>query len=323
MDIQDLHIFARVASVQSLSAVGLELGLTPGTISKRIQALEQELRVRLFDRTTRSIRITDEGKTFLSHVQKVLQEIETAKAAVGVNISRPAGKLKIVAPSVIARRLLTPALLEFVRRYPEIDVRLDIKDSRIHLTDDGYDAAVRSGTLEDSALIAKRLAEDREILVCSQAYIDQRGAPRIPADLPRHDCLVPAESRQWTFARDGKEETVKVSGRLRSNSREFLLQSALKGHGVFRVSQLCIAPELRRGKLIRVLESWELMGTADIWAIYPSSRLVLPKLRVLLDYLAEALKGEITADLISTEEQPPRRPPSTPKPALVKGQARR
>jgi DNA-binding transcriptional LysR family regulator len=323
MDIQDLQIFARVAAVQSLSAVGLELGLTPGTISKRIQALEQELRVRLFDRTTRSIRITDEGKTFLVHVQRVLQEIETAKAAVGVSISRPAGKLKIVAPSIIARRLLTPALLTFVRRYPEIDVRLDIKDSRIHLTDDGYDAAVRSGALEDSALIAKRLAEDREVLVCSQAYIDSKGAPRIPSDLARHDCLVPAESRQWTFGRDGKEETIKVTGRLRSNSREFLLQAAMKGHGVFRVSALCVAPELRRGKLVRVLDNWELMGTADIWAVYPSSRLVLPKLRVLLDYLADALKGEIVEpDLISDEAPRVAVAASSGKPA-VKGSARR
>lgn len=291
MDIQDLHIFSRVAAVQSLSAVGMELGLTPGTISKRIQALEQELRVRLFDRTTRSIRITEEGKTFLAHVERALYEIDSARAAVGVNIERPAGKINIVAPSIIARRLLSPALLNFVGLYPEIDVRLDVKDSPIHLTDDGYDAAILAGRLEDSTLIAKRLLTDSEILVASPAYVAAHGAPETPADLTQHPCLVAAEIRQWSLkSRDGATASVKVSGRLQSNSREFLLQAALKGHGILRVSKTCIESELSRNKFVRLLDKWEFTDGSDIWVVYPGSRLMLPKLRVLVDYLAQNLK---------------------------------
>jgi DNA-binding transcriptional LysR family regulator len=291
MDIQDLHIFSRVAVVQRLSAVGMELGLTPGTISKRIQALELELRVRLFDRTTRSIRITEEGKTFLAHVERALHEIDSARAAVGINIERPAGKINIAAPSIIARRLLSPALLNFVNLYPEIDVRLDVKDSAIHLTDDGYDAAIMAGKLEDSTLIAKRLMPDSEIMVASPAYIAAHGAPATPADLTQHRCLVAAEVRQWSLrTRDGNNASIKVSGRLQSNSREFLLQAALKGHGILRVSKTCIEPELARSKFVRILEDWEFADGSDIWAVYPGSRLVLPKLRVLVDYLAENLK---------------------------------
>jgi DNA-binding transcriptional LysR family regulator len=288
MDIQDMRIFARVAAVQNLSAVGTELGLTPGTISKRIQALEDELSVRLFDRTTRSIRITEEGEAFLGHVARILSEIEAARACVDDKVGRPRGGLKIAAPACLGRRYVAPALCDFVRAFPEIDVRIDLHDRPINLQEDGYDVAIRTGELADSSLIAKRLAPDRHVIVGSPAYIDRAGLPRGPEDLTHHDCLVLGECRQWSFrSRNGSETSVRVSGPLRSNNGELLCRAAVEGLGLIRASELEVASEQRDGKLVQVLGDIEVASNAALWAIYPSAKHVLPRMRALLDFLAE------------------------------------
>src|SRR6516225_2690681 len=180
MDIQDMRIFARVAAVQNLSAVGTELGLTPGTISKRIQSLEDELSARLFDRTTRSIRITEEGVAFLAHVERILSEIEAARASVDDKVTKPKGKLKIAAPACLGRRYVAPALCEFVRAFPEIDVQVDLHDRQVNLQEDGYDVAIRTGALSDSSLIAKRLAPDRHVIAAAPSYLTRAGCPLAP-----------------------------------------------------------------------------------------------------------------------------------------------
>jgi DNA-binding transcriptional LysR family regulator len=296
MDIQDMRIFARVAAVQNLSAVGTELGLTPGTISKRIQALEDELSARLFDRTTRSIRITEEGAAFLAHVERILSEIEAARATVDDKVSKPKGKLKIAAPACLGRRYVAPALCEFVRAYPEIDVHVDLHDRQVNLQEDGYDVAIRTGVLSDSSLIAKRLAPDRHVIVGSPAYISRSGCPMRPQDLTRHDCLLLGESRQWSFNRDGAETTVRVSGPLRSNNGELLCRAAVEGLGLIRASELEVACEQNAGKLVQVLPEFEVSTNAALWALYPSAKHVLPRMRALLDFLAHWFRDATAAE---------------------------
>jgi LysR family transcriptional regulator, transcriptional activator for dmlA len=285
MDIQDLRIFARVAAVQNLSSVGTELGLTPGTISKRIQALEDELKVRLFDRTTRSIRITEEGATFLGHVERILVEIESARASVGDNATRPKGTLKISAPASFGRLFVAPAISDFMALYPEIEIHIDLSDRIANLQEEGYDVAIRAGVLSDSALIAKRLAPDRQIIVAAPRYLETHGAPRTPADLGNHECFVLGNNWQWQFSRGAHEFTVRVGGRLRSNDGGMLRFAALEGHGLLQSSELLVRDELSSGQLVRVLTDYELVANSAIWALYPSSKHILPKLRVLLDFL--------------------------------------
>lgn len=287
MDIQDLRIFARVAAMQNLSAVGVELGLTAGTISKRLQALEEELGVRLFDRTTRSIRITAEGATFLTHAHRILAELDTARAAVADNVGRPKGKLKISAPASLARQFVAPAICAFMRAYPEIDVQVDLTDRVVNLQEEGYDVAIRSGVLADSTLIAKRIAPDRQIIVASPAYLAERSTPLRPEDLCDHVCLVLGDNWSWTFERGGEPAVVKVGGRLRSNNGELLRHAALDGQGLFRTSQMRVQEDLDGGHLVRVLPEFELSADAAIWAVYPGPKHVLPKLRVLLDFLGD------------------------------------
>jgi DNA-binding transcriptional LysR family regulator len=287
MDIQDMRIFARVAAVQNLSAVGTELGLTPGTISKRIQALEDELCARLFDRTTRSIRITEEGATFLRHVERILAEIEAARASVDDKVSKPKGKLKIAAPAGLGRRYMAPALCAFLRNYSEIETQLDLLDRPINLQEDGYDLAIRTGELSDSSVIAKRLAPDRQVVAASPAYLTRRGRPARPEDLAGHSCLVLSERSQWAFSRNGTEMTVRVGGSLRSNSGELLCQAALEGNGLIRASELEMWAELASGQLVEVLADHKVTGKAAVWALYPSVRHMLPRMRVLLDFLTD------------------------------------
>jgi LysR family transcriptional regulator, transcriptional activator for dmlA len=286
MDIQDMRIFARVAAVQNLSAVGVELGLTPGTISKRIQALEDELSARLFDRTTRSIRITEEGATLLTHVERILSEIEAARASVDDKVTKPKGRLKIAAPACLGHRYVAPALCEFVRAFPEIDVQVDLHDRPVNLQEDGYDVAIRTGALSDSSLIAKRLAPDRHVIVGAPAYLARAGKPLRPEDLVRHACLTLGELRQWSFARGGVESSIRVNGPIRSNNSELLCRAAVEGLGLIRGSQLEIACELNSGKLVEVLPEYEVATNSALWALYPSAKHVLPRMRVLLDFLS-------------------------------------
>lgn len=287
MDIQDMCIFARVAAVQNLSAVGIELGLTPGTISKRIQALEDELCARLFDRTTRSIRITEEGAKFLIHVERILAEIETARAAVGVNVEHPKGKLKISAPACFGRRFIGPAISAFMDSYPDIEVHIDLTDRIVNLQEEGYDVVVRTGVLIDSNLIAKRLAPDHQLVVASPRYLEKHGIPHRPEDLAHHSCLVLGDASLWTFAKNSHETAVRVNGRLKSNNGDLLRHAAIEGHGLIRVSELRVGRQLKNGTLCRVLGDYEVAAFSAIWALYPRTKHVLPKLRVFLDFLGD------------------------------------
>jgi DNA-binding transcriptional LysR family regulator len=287
MDLQDMRIFSRVAAVQNLSSVGLELGLTPGTISKRIQSLEEELSARLFDRTTRSIRITEEGSKFLEYVERILLEIEKAKAVVTANVDQPRGRLRISAPASFGDQFVAPAICAFMQSFPEIEVQVDLSDRVVNLQEDGYDVVIRVGTLSDSALIAKRLAPYPMLLAASPAYLKQHGLPKTPDELERHSCLVLGEAMNWSFVRDQDETIVRVGGRLRSDNGDLLLHAAVQGLGIVRVSELHARELLRRNELRRVLPDYDVTLAASIWAVYPSTKHVLPKLRVFLDFIGD------------------------------------
>jgi DNA-binding transcriptional LysR family regulator len=297
VDIQDFRIFSRVAVIQNLSQVGAELGLTPGTISKRLQALEDELGVRLFDRTTRSIRITEEGTTFLAHSDRILAEFDSARANVGDSVVRPKGRLKIAVPASLGRSVLAAAICRFMRVYPEVEVTVDLTDRGVNLQEDGYDVAIRVGLLPDSSLIAKRLAADPQSLCASPEYVAAHGEPRHPDDLARHACLVLGDSTQWQFTGDGQDTTVRVGGRLRSNNGDFLLRAALAGEGILQTSLARVEPYFANRQLVRLLPRFEPSANSAIWAVYPSTKHVLPKLRVLLDFLADWFRDNKTEGL--------------------------
>jgi LysR family transcriptional regulator, transcriptional activator for dmlA len=295
MDIQDLRIFARVAALQNLSAVGNDFSLTPGTISKRLQAIEDELGVRLFVRSTRAIRITEEGRIFLDHAQRMINEFDTAKACVDGNMSSPRGLIRLSAPARLGRHKLADCLNAFMMAYPEIDVHVELVDKPNWTGEDGFDVAIRTGVLPDSSMIAKRLADDPMTIVAAPAYLKLRGTPSSPQDLEQHSCLVHGDVCHWPIKRKSAERSVRVSGRVRSNDVDLLRCLARDGHGLVRLSAALVEKDVLAGELVPVLVDFDTCGGSAIWAIFPKSKHVLPRLRALIDFLAEWLKNSTEA----------------------------
>lgn len=292
MDIQDLRIFSRVARLQNLSAVGAEFDLSAGTISKRLQSLEAELSVRLFDRTTRSICITEEGRTLLVDVERILADLDGVLATLSENVERPRGRLRISAPTSLGRNTVAAAIATFMKRYPEIDVHVDLTDRVVPFPDGGYDVALRTGHLADSSLIAKRLAPDPQVVVASPAYLARHGAPRIPAELSQHACLVLGDAQHWVFRNNGATQEVRVVGRLRSDDGELLRHAAIEALGILKISRTRVADDIEAGKLVEILSAYDVDRDAAIWAVYPSNRHLLPKLRVFLEFLSSWFRDD-------------------------------
>ncbi|MGI9386933.1 MAG: LysR family transcriptional regulator [Methyloligellaceae bacterium] len=287
MDLQEMRVFARVASLQSLSAAAVDLGMTPGNVSKRLQGLEDSLGVRLFDRSTRKIRITEEGEILLKYVSRVLRDVDDAESAVRCSGLIPKGTLHVSAPASLGRRHIRPGICEFLRLYPDVSVDLNLTDKLVNLIDEGFDVAIRTGALPDSQLIAKRLAPDEYFILAAPSYLKKNGEPQTPQDLAKCNCLVLNEHSQWTLSKDGNQVSVRVSGTLTSDSAEMVHAAALSGLGIIRTSLLKAHDDIDAGRLVRVLPAFDVAGTAAIWAIYTSSRHVPPKLRVFLDFFAE------------------------------------
>jgi DNA-binding transcriptional LysR family regulator len=238
------------------------------------------------------------------HVERILAEIEVACASVDDRVNKPKGTLKIAAPAFLGRRYVAPALCQFMRAYPQIDVQVDLQDRAVNLQEDGYDVAIRTGTLSNSTLIAKRLAPDRHIIAASPAYLARKGRPAQPEDLVRHDCLILGDRVQWPFSKNGLETSVRIQGPIRSNDGELLCQAAQDGLGLIRASELVVLAELRSGRLTQVLADYEVGSNAAVWALYPSSKHLLPRMRALLDFLGtwfrDLASGQSSAPLLAT-----------------------
>ena len=293
MDLKDLRIYARVAAVQNLTAVATALGVSAGTISKRIQSLEEELGVRLLDRTTRSSRLTEEGRMFLHRVERILAEVDLAQDEISANTGQPAGRITVSAPASLSRQLVNPAIVGFIAAFPSIQVRIDISDHVANLHEQGYDAAIRFGVLQDSTLKAKRLATDRVILAAAPSYIERHGAPQRPSDLDAHDCLIHGDQHSWSLWRGDTDTNVRVSGRLVSDSGDFLHMAALQGVGLLRTSEIAVLEDLVAGRLVHVMPDHKLTADAAIWAVYPNTKHAMPRLRVFLDHLADFCRDRL------------------------------
>ncbi|MEE9590200.1 MAG: LysR family transcriptional regulator [Hyphomicrobiaceae bacterium] len=291
MDVHEMRVFARVASLRNITAAAVELDMTPSNVSKRLQGLEDSLGVRLFDRNTRKIRITEEGQILLEHVERVLIDVDAAKAAVLRNRLAPKGTLRVTAPASLGRRHIRPGICEFLDLYPEIRVNLSLTDRLVDIIEEGFDVAIRTGSLPDSQLIAKRLAPDHYYILASPEYLAKNGVPETPQDLTGHNCLVLGDHSLWMFSRNSEQFSVRVSGTLASNSAEMLHEAAVESVGIIRTSLLKANDEIDRGQLVRVLPNYDVAGDAAIWALFASSRHMPPKVRVFLDFFAKRFQS--------------------------------
>jgi len=287
MNIEDLKLFIRIAATQNISLAGSELGLSPAVASAHINKLEQHIGVRLIHRTTRKVSLTEEGHAFLPHAEDVIASVEAAQASVGFGNTSPSGTLRVAAPASFGRMHLLPALSGFFAQYPDLKVDLKLSDTIIDLVEGGFDIAIRNSALKDSSLIARKLAPDTRILCASPSYIAQYGEPSSPEDLNHHHCITLMGLDNWAFNSANKPINIKVKGPLRTDNGEAVRDACINGMGITINSKWSAYKALNNGQLVQVLKNFPLNSNSAIWAVYPSSRLLAPKVRAFIDYFAE------------------------------------
>ena len=293
MDALDLKLFLRAVATGSLSAAGRELGLSPAVASKHMAALEKRLGVTLLHRTTRRVSPTAQGRVMEEHAERIIAEIEGALAAVGAANDVPSGRLVVTAPATLARRHIAPAIAEFLARYPEIELEVVMSDGLLDLQAAGIDVAIRIAALEDSSMIARKIAPSPRLLCASPAYIERHGQPAHPRDLARHSCLAMSHTPVWSFTDGSEEIRVRVQGRLRTNSGDLVREAALEGLGIAIKSIWDVEDLLAERRLVRVLEDYPVRSEIAIWVLYQPRRFVPARIRAFVDFFADHFGGRI------------------------------
>ncbi len=288
--IQEMAVFARVVGAGSLSAAARELGLSPALVSRRLAALETRLGVRLINRTTRSLHLTDDGATYYEACARVLADIEEADATVSAGRVEPRGALRVALPASFGLQHIAPLVPRFAERYPQIQLALSLSDRTVNLIEEGFDLAVRIAHLEDSSLTARKLAPNRRVVCASPAYLKRHGAPQTPQELTQHNCLTTTDfAMNWDYkGPDGKPGSVRVTGRYACDSWEVLREWARAGLGIALKSTWDVHRLLSDGSLVEVCPGYTFHSDVAIYAVYPSRRFLPAKTRVFIEFLAES-----------------------------------
>ncbi|NYT77171.1 LysR family transcriptional regulator [Alcaligenaceae bacterium] len=289
--LEDMRIFAEVVDVQSFTAAADRLGLSKQFVSKRIAALEQRLGARLLERSTRKLRITDLGLTYYERTRRILQEVDAAEQMVTNQTATPRGVLRLSAPMTFATMHLGPLIPAFMQRHPEVSVELELNDRVVDVIGEGYDMAVRIGTLADSSLIARRIAAVQLITCASPGYLHRHGMPTAPQQLAEHACLIYGHTsqEQWSFRIGERSRKVLVSGPMRSNNGEMLRDAAAAGLGVIQLPDFIVAGALADGRLVEVLEAFH-PESFNLYAVYPQHRQSSLVVRAFTEFLVESFR---------------------------------
>lgn len=286
-----LPVFAQVVESGGFTAAGSVLGLTPSAVSRQVSQLEDRLGARLLNRTTRRISLTEIGAAYYERARAALDTLAEAEQAVVDLSAAPSGVLRISMPSIFGSFHIAPILPGFVDRHPGIVLDVSINDRFVDLVEDGLDIAIRVAELRDSSLVARRIAPFRRLVAASPDYLARRGTPVAPADLADHDCLVLTSYQprgQWQFGAGKTISAVRVSGRIDSNSVDVLRRAALAGIGLVQLPSYVLSADIKSGQLVRLLTGYE-ADNRNVYAVYPASRHLSPKVRAFVDYLGETL----------------------------------
>jgi DNA-binding transcriptional LysR family regulator len=296
MDIEHLRLFVRVAKTHNISQAGQELGISPAVASSHINKLEANLAIRLLHRTTRKISLTEDGAGFLPHAEDILASVEAAQASLGLGDNTLFGTLRIAAPASFGRIHLMPAMKGFLQANPNLSVDCRFTDNIVDVVEGGFDIAIRNAKLKSSSLVARKLADDHRILCATPEYIATYGEPTLPTALLEHQCLTLIGQDLWQFSakNDNRiQKPIKVQGRFRADNGESVRDACLQGLGIAICSKWIAYEHLQSGALRQVLSDYELVSDTAIWAIYPSSRQLAPKVRAFIDYFAERFEERL------------------------------
>ncbi|MFC6488329.1 LysR family transcriptional regulator [Nitratireductor sp. GCM10026969] len=288
----NISVFVRVVELGSLSAAGRDLRISPAVASNRVKELEKYLGVRLLNRTTRQLTPTEHGRAFYEGAKKVLEAVEEAEASVAALSGQPRGTIRVTAPLGLGKRLIASGIPEFRDRYPHIEVRLRLSDRAVDLMHEGIDVAFKLGVLEDSSLRMRGIMDCERVLAASPAYLERRGEPARPEELVEdgHDCLMlrfPGTHEYfWTLQTDEGPRKFEVHGPFDTDDGDVITGWALAGHGIINKPRFEIEPFIRDRRL-RVILPETPPAAVKLAAIYPHKKLQDPKVRLLVDFMAE------------------------------------
>jgi len=294
----ELQLVVELARAGGMSAAARQLDVTPAAVSKRLAQIESRLGVRLFNRSTRRLSLTAEGEVYLESARRILGDIEDLDALIASRQDSPRGKLKVNAPLGFGRTYIAPVIADFAQKYPEVSLQLQLTDTPADFVRDAFDVAIRFGDQPDTRLIARKIAPNRRLVCASPGYLKTHGVPVTPQDLARHQCIVLRQNEDayslWRFTRGRRSETIKVRGSLSSNDGEVTLTWGLAGLGILQRAEWDLARYLRSGRLVRVLEDYDL-PQADIYAVFPERHHLSAKVRVFADFLVQYFQQDTDA----------------------------
>lgn len=279
--------FVAVADCGSFTAAAEKLATSVANISRRVAQLEQRMAVKLLLRTTRKVSLTEAGYLYYQQCKQLVEGLEQAELLVTQMQQIPSGKLKLTAPVTYGERVIAPHLHDFLRQYPDLELDLNLTNQRLDMIEQGIDLAIRLGQLSDSSFVAKKLAP-RTLHVCaSPDYLAANGTPYTLSELTHHQCLV-GTNDHWRFKDNQHARSLGIHGRVRCNSGVVLLDATLKGMGLAQLPDYYVQDYLADGRLVEVLSHYR-DDREGVWALYPHSRYLSPKVRLLVDYLSQAL----------------------------------
>jgi DNA-binding transcriptional LysR family regulator len=289
---QEMRVFSAVVDASSFVAAADSLGMSKAAVSRYVSELEQRLGVRLMHRTTRKLSLTPEGEVFLARCRDILASIESSEAEISTRSVTASGLLKVSVPVSFGIRHLAPLWSEFLSDHPQVTLNVQLADRVIDLVDEGFDLAVRIARLPDSSLISRQLASTRLVLCAAPSYLKRRGTPAHPLELAQHDVLgysLMAMGDQWQFTGPEGPVSVKVRPRMWTNNGDSCVAAALQGSGIQLQPTFLIDEELASGHLVEILPQFRSVELG-IYAIYPSRKFVLPKVRAMVEFLANKLQ---------------------------------
>jgi DNA-binding transcriptional LysR family regulator len=284
----DREVFFHVVEAHGFGAAARRLDTTPASVSRRVKALEQRLGVRLLQRTTRKLSLTEAGERYFREARRLLHELDDLEQALTASANEPEGELRIVAPMSFGQRRLAPVVATFAVLHPKVRISLILEDRETDLIDAAADLAIRIGYPADSSLVARAIAPVPRHACAAPDYLVRRGCPESPADLLHHDCLhynLISEREEWTFSGEDGEQTLAVKGSFCSNNGDVLAEAAMQGLGIALLPDFIAEEGLADGRLVKVLEDFE-RAPLTLFALYPSRRHVPAKTRRFLDHLA-------------------------------------
>ena len=291
--------FVRTAETLSFVAAGQKLGVSASAVGKTIARLELSLGVRLFHRTTRKVTLTDEGRDFYDRCHRILEDLHEAQTVLSESAQTPRGRLRVSLPA-IGYRFLLPVLPEFTERYPDIELDLDFNDRLVDVVEGGFDAVIRSGSLTDSSLMARRLGEFRFNLCAAPSYLARHGTPLTPEDLASHACVryrfpTTGKLQPWILSLVDEFEPAQLRSTMVCNNMEALREAVIAGFGIGYMPDFLARDAIATGTLATVLDAW-LVTPGQFSILWPSSRQLSPKVRVWVDFMCERLFERTRSD---------------------------